>query len=26
MREALHEFALVARGLANTTYGNATAI
>jgi hypothetical protein len=24
MREALHEFALVARGLANTTYGNAT--
>lgn len=26
MREALHEFALVARGLANTTYGNATAV
>ncbi|ORY23548.1 armadillo-type protein [Naematelia encephala] len=26
MREALHEFALVARGLDNTTYGNATAI
>ena len=26
MREALHEFALVSRGLANTTYGNATAI
>ncbi|CAK9779796.1 ARM repeat-containing protein [Cutaneotrichosporon oleaginosum] len=25
LREALHEFALVARGLANTTYGNATA-
>lgn len=25
MREALHEFALVSRGLANTTYGNATA-
>lgn len=24
MREALHEFALVARGLDNTTYGNAT--
>ncbi|WWC85404.1 uncharacterized protein L201_000267 [Kwoniella dendrophila CBS 6074] len=26
MREALHEFALVARGLDGTTYGNATAI
>ncbi|KAK8844673.1 hypothetical protein IAR55_006522 [Kwoniella newhampshirensis] len=26
MREALHEFALVARGLEGTTYGNATAI
>jgi hypothetical protein len=26
MREALHEFALVARGLANTTYGAATAM
>lgn len=26
MREALHDFALVSRGLANTTYGNATAI
>ena len=24
MREALNEFALVSRGLANTTYGNAT--
>ena len=24
MREALHEFALIARGLHNTTYGNAT--
>nr|XP_019048282.1 hypothetical protein I302_02051 [Kwoniella bestiolae CBS 10118]OCF27212.1 hypothetical protein I302_02051 [Kwoniella bestiolae CBS 10118] len=26
MREALHEFALVARGLDGTTYGNATAV
>ncbi|ODN73851.1 hypothetical protein L202_07374 [Cryptococcus amylolentus CBS 6039] len=26
MREALHEFALVARGLEGTTYGNATAM
>jgi hypothetical protein len=26
MREALNEFALVSRGLANTTYGNATAM
>lgn len=26
MRVALHEFALIARGLDNTTYGNATAI
>ncbi|KAL1406931.1 hypothetical protein Q8F55_006343 [Vanrija albida] len=26
MQMALHEFALVARGLANTTYGNATAV
>ncbi|OXG35215.1 hypothetical protein C367_00450 [Cryptococcus neoformans Ze90-1] len=26
MREALHEFALVSRGLEGTTYGNATAI
>lgn len=26
MQAALHEFALVARGLANTTYGNATAV
>nr|ODO01293.1 hypothetical protein L204_02021 [Cryptococcus depauperatus CBS 7855] len=26
MREALHEFALIARGLEGTTYGNATAI
>jgi hypothetical protein len=26
MSEALHEFALVSRGLANTTYGNATAV
>jgi hypothetical protein len=26
MREALNEFALVARGLDNTTYGNATAV
>ncbi|KAL7420320.1 hypothetical protein Q5752_005289 [Cryptotrichosporon argae] len=26
MREALHEFALVARGLEGTTYGNATAL
>lgn len=26
MREALHEFALVSRGLDNTVYGNATAL
>ena len=26
MREALHDFALVARGLDNTTYGNATSV
>lgn len=26
MREALHEFALVSRGLDNTVYGNATAM
>lgn len=26
MREALHEFALVSRGLDNTVYGNATAV